>query len=110
MRAYAFRVSCLLAGGHIETKDSEIALDLPAPIPRIIVYLPEPKAQGQNRSLVLWCGGFSSEEEARAAGTRVKTSVMLAGLLLGVGIDVGTDQIASPAMQRKDGARRAPPA
>jgi hypothetical protein len=52
--------------------------------------------------LILQGGGFSSEEEARAAGIPVKTAVMLAGLLLGVGIDVGTDQVLSPASQHTD--------
>jgi hypothetical protein len=34
---------------------------------------------------------------------RVKTAVMLAGVLLGYGSDVGTDQVMSPVAHRSDG-------
>jgi hypothetical protein len=61
------------------------------------------KDQAGDRTLILQGGGFSSEEDAHAAGTPVKTAVMLAGLLLGVGIDVGTDQVISPAPRHTDG-------
>ena len=46
--------------------------------------------------------GFNSEEEARTVGMPVKAALMLAGSLLGVGIDVGTDQVMSPAAKLKD--------
>ena len=46
--------------------------------------------------MTLWCGGFHSEEEAQAAGIPVRTALMLAGVLLGVGIDVGPDRVVNP--------------
>jgi hypothetical protein len=61
------------------------------------------KDQAWGRTLILQGGGFSSQEDARAAGVSVKTAVMLAGLRLGVGIDVGTDQVRSPTHRDRDG-------
>jgi hypothetical protein len=103
MGTYAFRINCMLAGGHIETREREIPIALPAPTPPIRMYLPEPQNRTEHPFLTLWGGGFLSEAEAGSAGTAVKTAVMLTGLFLGVGIDVGTDQVLSPALQRKDG-------
>jgi hypothetical protein len=40
-----------------------------------------------SEELTVWCSGFSSAVEAHAAGMRVKTAFMLAGILLGVGYD-----------------------
>jgi hypothetical protein len=45
----------------------------------------------QDQFLILRCDGFTSEDEARATGVRVKTAVMLAGVCLSFGIDVGPD-------------------
>ena len=70
---------------------------LPAPTPPIKVYLPEPKDQTEDPVLIIWGRGFSSEANALSTGAAVKAAVMLAGLRLGVGIDVGTDMLASPS-------------
>jgi hypothetical protein len=103
MRTDAFRIKCKLTGGDFGTNEREFPLALPALIPPIIVSLPERGSPTEDQFLILQGGGFTSEEEARAAGGRVKTAVMLAGVLLGFGIDVGTDQVISPAGHRKDG-------
>lgn len=103
MTTYAFRITAFLAGGDIETKDRQISLVLPALARPIKVTLSEREYQTGNCSLTLWCGGFNSEGEARAAGAPVKTALMLAGVLLGVGIDAGGDEVMSPAARRKDG-------
>jgi hypothetical protein len=73
-------------------------LTLQAPTPPISVNLPEGGHPTADQFLTLWCGGFPSEEAARAEGMRVKTAVMLAGVMLGFGIDMGTDQVMSPAV------------
>jgi hypothetical protein len=101
MSTYAFRITCKLAGNNFAIKENT-PLVLPAPTPPIQVMLGKSKDQTEGWTLILQGGGFSSEEEARAAGIPVKTAVMLAGLLLGVGIDVGTDQVLSPASQHTD--------
>jgi len=105
MKTYAFRITCTLSESFSATKDCEIPLALPAPARPIKVFLRQGKNRTENSSLALWCGGFGSEAEARAAGAPVKTAVMLAGLFLGAGIDVGDDQVVSPALQgnRSDG-------
>lgn len=100
---YAFRITCTLAGGDIESMEREIPLALPALARPINVFLSERENQTDILFLTLWCGGFSSEAEARAGGAPVKTALMLAGVRLGVGIDVGDDQVVSPAPQRKNG-------
>jgi hypothetical protein len=81
----------------------EFSLALQAPTPPISVNLPERRRPSEDQFFILWCGGFTSEEAARAEGVRVKTAVMLAGVLLSFGIDVGTDQVMSPAAHRSDG-------
>jgi hypothetical protein len=101
MSTYAFRITCKLAGNNFAIKENT-PLVLPAPTLPIQVMLGKSKDQTEGRTLILQGGGFSSEEEARAAGIPVKTAVMLAGLLLGFGIDVGTDQVLSPAPQHTD--------
>jgi hypothetical protein len=103
MRTYAFRLICKLAGGDIETKEREILLVLPALIAPIKVFLPKGESPPEDKALVLWCGGFTSEVAAQAAGASVKTAMMLAGVTLGIGIDVGTDQAISFGWQRQDG-------
>jgi hypothetical protein len=103
MTTYAFRITGNLAGGDIETKEREVSLVLPGLERPVNVYLSEREKQTGNCSLTLWCGGFNSEGEARAAGAPVKTAYMLTGVLLGVGIDVGDDEVVSPAAHRKDG-------
>ena len=92
MTTYAFRLTCKLAGDNFAIKENT-PLILPAPMPPIQVMLGKSKDQTGDRTLILQGGGFSSEEEARTAGTPVKTAVMLTGLLLGVGIDVGPNQV-----------------
>jgi hypothetical protein len=99
---YAFRISCFVAGGDIETEEPEIQLDLPGLHP-IQVYVSERKDDSED--LTVWCSGFSSAAEAHAAGMRVKTAFMLAGILLGVGIDVGNDQAVGPQFTRADGQK-----
>ena len=89
----------VMARCRIETTECEISLLLPAPTPPIKVYLPEPKDQTEDPVLIIWGRGFSSDAHALSTGAAVKASVMLAGLLLGVGIDVGTDLLASPSAQ-----------
>jgi hypothetical protein len=96
MKTYAFCIRCPFAGGHFETKERDILLALPALARPVNVFVPERQNQTDNLFLTLWCGGFSSEAEARAGGAPVKTALMLAGVLLGVGIDVGDDQVVSP--------------
>jgi hypothetical protein len=103
MGTYAFRIQCRLAGSVFGTNERKFPLTLPALTSPIQVNRPERGSSTEGQSLILWCGGFTSEDEARAAGVRVKTAVMLAGVLLGFGIDVGTDQVISPAAQRRDG-------
>jgi hypothetical protein len=103
-RTYEFRITCYLAGGNFETEEREIALELPG-FPRpIAVNLPDKRAAG-DRLVIFRCGGFQSEAEARAAGEPLKAAVMLAGVNIGAGLDVGTDQVVSGAAQRKDGQR-----
>ena len=92
MTTYAFRLTCKLAGENFAIRENT-PLILPALTPSIQVMSVQAKDQLGNRTLILQGGGFSSEEEARAAGMPVKTAVMLAGLLLGVGIDVGPNQV-----------------
>jgi hypothetical protein len=92
MTTYAFRITCKLAGDNFDIKGNTF-LVLPAPTPPIKVMSVESKDQLGNRTLILQGGGFSSEEEARAVGAPVKTAVMLAGPLFGVGIDVGILQL-----------------
>ena len=92
MTTYAFRLTCKLAGENFAIRENT-PLILPALTPPIQVMSVQAKDQLGNRTLILQGGGFSLEEEARAAGMPVKTAVMLAGLLLGVGIDVGPNQV-----------------
>src|SRR6266536_1621291 len=101
VKAYAFRIRCKLAGCHIETKDPEIVLALPVAL-QINVSLPRRENESGDDLLILWCGGFTSNEEAQSIGTRVKMAVMLTGVLLGVGTDVGNDQVISERLHRKD--------
>jgi hypothetical protein len=103
MRTYAFRIKRKLPEGALGMNEREFLLTLPAPIPPITVTLPKRGSSTEGQFLVHWCAGFTSKEEARAVGVRVKMAVMLAGVLLGFGIDVGTDQVISAAAQRKDG-------
>jgi len=53
--------------------------------------------------LTFWGGGFGSEAEARASGAPVKVALTIAGVILGAGIDVGSDQVLSTAAKRTDG-------
>jgi hypothetical protein len=94
MSTYAFRIICKLAGDYddFEITEGKIPLVLPAFTSLLHVSLPKAKDRTAGRTLILESGVFSLEEEARAAGAPVRTVVILAGLLLGVGIDVGTDQ------------------
>jgi hypothetical protein len=103
MGTYAFRIKCKLAGNVFSTNEHKFPLILPASTLPIQVSVPKPGSQTADQSLILWCGGFTSEEEARATGVRVKIAVMLAGVLLGFGIDVGTDRVISPVVLGKDG-------
>jgi hypothetical protein len=98
MTTYAFRITCKLAGANFDIKGNT-SLVLPAPTLPIQVMLGKSKDQTGDRTLILQGGGFSSEEEARTAGTPVKTAVMLTGLLLGVGIDVGPNQAQALGLQ-----------
>jgi hypothetical protein len=104
MSTYAFRITCKLAGDYFALKENT-SLAFPAPAPPIHVMLGKSKDWTNSSTLILQGGGFSSEKEARAAGIPVKTAVLLTGLLLGVGIDVGVDQVLSPAPQRRDGGQ-----
>jgi hypothetical protein len=103
VRTYAFRISCILAGASIKTKEREIPLLLPEIVQPITVYLSEIENQTEGRPLTIVGRDFSSEAEARSTGVAVKEAVLLVGLLLGVGIDVGNDQAVGPAFKRKDG-------
>jgi hypothetical protein len=100
-RTYAFRLTCSLAGGVIETEEGEIVLVLPG-VPAIEVGISRDD-QTEQWLLTAWCGGFDSATEAQTAGLRVKTALVLAGILLGVGIDAGNDQIIGPGFRRTDG-------
>lgn len=100
-RTFAFRIACSLAGGVIETKEREIHLELPD-VPPIEVGLSRNDQSGQ-WLFTAWCGGFDSEAEAQTVGSRVKTALVLTGIVLGVGIDAGNNQIIDPAFQRADG-------
>jgi hypothetical protein len=104
MSTYAFRITCKLAGDYFALKENT-SLAFPAPAPPIHMMLGKSKDWTNSPTLILTGGGFSSEKEARAAGIPVKTAVLLTGLLLGVGIDVGVDQVLSPAPQRRDGGQ-----
>jgi hypothetical protein len=104
MSTYAFRITCKLAGDYFALKENT-SLAFPAPAPPIHVMLGKSKDWTNSPTLILQGGGFSSEKEARAAGIPVKTAVLLTGVLLGVGIDVGVDQVLSPAPQRRDGGQ-----
>jgi hypothetical protein len=87
METYAFLINCKLAVG---INEHEFSLILPDPSPPVQVKVPK---RGSRPVLILRCGGFTSEDEARATGVRVKTAVMLAGVRMGFGIDVGPDQV-----------------
>jgi hypothetical protein len=102
MRTYEFRITCKLAEGDLGIKGREFALTQPA-LPPIKLILPERKNPITGCHLLLRSSGFASEGEARASGVRVKTAVMLVGVLLGFGIDVGTDQVISSAGRWADG-------
>jgi hypothetical protein len=84
MRTYAFRIKRKLPEGALGMNEREFLLTLPAPIPPITVTLPKRGSSTEGQFLVHWCAGFTSKEEARAVGVRVKTAVMLAGVLLGL--------------------------
>jgi hypothetical protein len=77
-------------------------LILPA-LPAVEAYITASDDQHNHTDITTWCGGFNSEAEAHTAGLRVKTALILTGILLGVGIDAGTDQVISPAFTQKDG-------
>src|SRR5262249_15750858 len=94
---------CKLSGGEIETIERQVRIALPLPAPSPIVFLPPPKKLGDERTVVIQGGGFTSAEEAHAAGVPVKRALMLAGVVLGVGIDVGNDEPVSWAARRGDG-------
>jgi hypothetical protein len=93
MTAYAFRITCQLAANNFDITEGDISLVLPASASPIHVKVRKSGNWTRGRTLILQGGGFSSEEEARAIGTPVKTAVILAGLLFGVGIDVGVLQL-----------------
>jgi hypothetical protein len=101
MATYAFHIKCTLSEEFSATKDCEVPLELPAPAGPIKARLTQGKG-GTGSSLSLRCGGFESEAGARVAGVPVKTAVMLTGVLLGAGIDVGDDQAVSDALQQSD--------
>ncbi len=101
-RTYAFRITCSLAGGVIETTEPTALLTLPG-LPTIELYLTARNDENKQSDITVWCGGFNSETEAHTAGSRVKTALILTGILLGVGIDAGNDQITSAAFTTKDG-------
>src|SRR5690348_7928248 len=96
-RTYAFRITCSLAGGVIETIEPLVILTLPD-LPTIEVHLNARNDQTKQSDITVWCRGFNTEAEAHTAGSRVKTALVLTGLLLGVGIDAGNDQITSAAL------------
>ena len=98
----------------IKENEREFFLTLPTLTPPIKVNLPKQGRAPEDQFLRLRCGGFTSEEEARSAGALVKTAVMLAGVLLRFGIDVGADQVIDSVVwwvPGKDGqpAERLPP-
>jgi hypothetical protein len=103
MRTYAFRITCTLADGDIKTDEHETPLALPPPAQPIQVFLSKRENETRNWFLTLWYGSFNSEAQARAAGAPVKKALMLAGVILGVGIDVADDHVVSPAFRRADG-------
>jgi len=86
----------------IEIKEREIRLDLSGMLP-IEVFLSARDRQTGQSLLTAWCGGFESEAAAEAAGLRLKTALILVGIVEGVGIDAGNNQIIGPAFRRKDG-------
>ncbi len=102
MPTYAFRISCKLVGGVFETR-TEVPVALPAPAPTIHVSLTDPDDEARARRLTVFGDGFPSADDARGAGERVKSAVMLTGPLLGVGIDTGRDKVLSPGARRADG-------
>lgn len=89
MRTYAFRITCKLAGGDIETKGREIFWVLPDLVAPSTILLSKRGSPPEDQFLILWCGAFTSEAAAQAAGVSVKTAMMLAGVALGVGLNVG---------------------
>jgi hypothetical protein len=101
-RTYAFRITCSLAGGVIESVEPTVLLTLPD-LPTIEVHLTAKDDENKLSDITVWCSGFKSEAEAHSAGSRVKTALVLAGIVLGVGIDAGNDQISGPAFTTKDG-------
>jgi hypothetical protein len=103
MTTYAFRITAKLAEGGLEPKEREFPFVLPRLGRPIMASLSKQESENGSRVLTLWCGGFNSEDEAREAGGPVKTALMLAGVLLYFGIDVGGDDVVSPAAKRKDG-------
>ncbi len=96
----AFRISCFVAGGDISRLKNRNPIG-PAGLHPIQVYVSERKDDSED--LTVWCSGFSSAAEAHAAGMRLKIAFMLAGILLGVGIDVGNDQAVKLRFTKADG-------
>lgn len=101
MNTFAFRLNCKLADCHIETVAREVDMNLSGLGLTISMNFPETNSEGAG--LVAWCGGFDSESDARDTGVRFKQAIMLAGVLIGIGIDVGTDKVVSHAMNQADG-------
>ncbi len=92
MEAYAFYIRCVLTGGDFEIDEWEMRLPLPKPARPIDATLGKLVGRTAEWTLHLRANGFPSEAEARAVAVPVRTAIVLAGVLLGVGIDVGSEQ------------------
>lgn len=98
-RTFAFRISGYYAGAIWQPRDVQIELLLPeAPRYRITMNLPESRGHDDGRQpLVFLCGGFENEEIAQGVGARLKHAVLLAAVTVGLGIDLGSDEVVSSA-------------
>jgi hypothetical protein len=90
---YAFRLVFRTSDDSFPANSPEQTLTL-VDVPPITVRT-SPKDSGRKNEVTLLARGFESIEQARAIGETLKRAVMLAGVLLHAGIDVGTNQVVS---------------
>ena len=68
-RTYAFRITCSLAGGVIESVEPTVLLTLPD-LPTIEVHLAAKDDQNKLSDITVWCSGFKSEASVRCNKVR----------------------------------------
>ncbi len=102
-RTYGFRISGYYAGGSWELSEPHIDIALPGTPHCVTMTLPKRRERDGRKPINFRGGGFKSEAEAREVGARVKTSLILAAVTIGFGIDLGSDEVVSPAAKGSTG-------